>query len=770
MKQANEAIKKPSIWLRLLLPSVLVVVWLCAAGFGSSYFEKITDISSNDPATFLPNTAEATKVNQSIGTFYGTDALPAIIAFENKDKLSSTAIKKIDEVRAGLKDVHEVKGDIPPTLVADDGKSALIIVPLTKSEELTPAFSALQTKVSDAETGIDYKIGGPAAFSRDIQSAFSGIDGPLLFVALGVVFIILLVVYRSPFLPFMVLLTSMAALSTSVLTVWYMAHLGWVEINGQVQGILFILVIGAATDYSLLYLARLREELYNHKTILAATRAALKGSYEAILAAGGTVTIGLLCLLLSDLASNKALGPVGGVGIAFAVVSALTFLPAMLLLMGRFAFWPLRPNYAPEKTVDYTKQHKLWARVGRLVQNHPRRLWVGSTLVLLIACIGIFQLKAEGVSQNNIVLGYSEARETQAIIDRHFPSGSGTPAHIVANKDNYQKIIEKLDHDKGVETTTIVAAGSSAASIPVGKAEAALRQQVLDEVTIKRQQQLQELRTSIEKQLAGAPPAAINQAFTTASASIPSAEEIARNAYPFKDMQPKVVGDTVLLEATLTDSSDSAAARDTVVRLRQELKKADSRVLVGGMAAIQYDINQAAFHDQKVIVPAVLIAITIILGVLLRSIIAPILLLFTTIVSFGATIGIAALMFNHVWHFPGADPSMLLFGFIFLVALGIDYNIFLMTRIREEVGRADTKQGVTKALVLTGGVITGAGIVLAATFAALTIVPILFLAQIAFIVAFGVLLDTLLVRSLLTPALSLEVGRRIWWPSKLGKK
>jgi RND superfamily putative drug exporter len=185
------------------------------------------------------------------------------------------------------------------------------------------------------------------------------------------------------------------------------------------------------------------------------------------------------------------------------------------------------------------------------------------------------------------------------------------------------------------------------------------------------------------------------------------------------------------------------------------------------MRIIVIATNQASSHDRKVIIPVVLVAITIILMLLLRSIIAPVLLLLTTVLSFGASLGVAAILFNNVWQFPGADPSVILYGFVFLVALGIDYNIFLMTRVREETLKIGTRKGVIKGLVVTGGVITSAGIVLAATFAALAVIPILFLFQLAFIVAFGVLMDTIVVRSLLVPALIRDFGPIVWWPSRL---
>jgi RND superfamily putative drug exporter len=237
---------------------------------------------------------------------------------------------------------------------------------------------------------------------------------------------------------------------------------------------------------------------------------------------------------------------------------------------------------------------------------------------------------------------------------------------------------------------------------------------------------------------------------------------------PAIDPIPKVVDGQVLINATLTYQPDSPDAEKVVKELRTSLADVDPGVLVGGETAIALDTNETAQADLTKIIPIVLAVIFIILMLLLRSIVAPLLLIFSVVVSFGATLGVSALVFNNLFNFPGADASVPLFGFVFLVALGIDYNIFLMTRVREESLQLGTRPGILRGLAVTGGVITSAGVILAATFAALGVIPILFLVQLAFIVAFGVILDTILVRSLLVPAMAYDIGRKIWWPSKLG--
>ena len=727
--------KKVSLWARLAFPVVFIAVWLVVSGVGGPYFGKIDQVSSTDLTTFLPKNAESTKVNNELSKFSDSTTIPLLVVFDKHNQtLTTSDMSALKAATTSLQNVHGVKDVVSVPIQSTDMRAAFSVVPLDKGGDFKQILADIKAKLAAAQLATNYKLTGPASFAEDLQNAFSGIDGTLLFVALAVVFAILLVVYRSPFLPIIVLVAAMCALSAAILVVWHLAKAGVVQLNGQVQGILFILVIGAATDYSLLYIARYREELARFETPWQASLAALKSSFEPIVAAAGTVAAGLLCLLASDLGSNKALGPVGGIGVGFALLAALTFLPALLLLLGRGAFWPRRPKYEPALRDSYEHRHPAWKRIGALVQRYPRRIWIISVVLLLIACTGIFQLKADGVPQNDLVLGYSEARDGQNVLDAHFPSGSGSPVLVLVSQAHQDAVVKVLDADRGVDTVSIAATGVNSGSAPVGKYEQTIKQQILNQAT------------------------AAHMA------------RFAENLYPFKNAKTTIADGTVLLEATLKDPADSFTARDTVVRLRGNVKAVDNGAMLGGATAIQYDTNQAAIRDRTVIIPLILVVITIILMLLLRSVVAPLVLLLTTVLSFGTTMGISAYLFNYVWQFPGSDPAVIIFGFVFLVALGIDYNIFLMTRVREETLRLGVRAGTVKGLVVTGGVITSAGVVLASTFAALGVIPIMFLAQIAFIVAFGVLLDTIVVRSLLVPALTLQIGSRMWWPNRHIKK
>ncbi|MEV7646284.1 MMPL family transporter [Arthrobacter sp. NPDC089319] len=694
-------------WLRMLLPALVVVAWLAAAGLGGPTFGKLSDVSTNDQAGFLPASAESTAAGEWQERFRDSDAVPAIAVVEFDEPIQPQQLADYAPLAGQLAEAaglerggaNQVVGPIP----SEDFQAVQFIVPvqedLDAGEVVTDLRAVLAAELPESATGY---VTGPAGFIADLVEAFGGIDGLLLRVALGAVFVILLLVYRALLLPFLVLLTSVFALCAAILVVYWFALQGWIQLSGQSQGILSILVIGAATDYALLLTARYREALGEQESTWAAMKAAYRGAVEPIAASGATVILALLCLLFSDLNSNRSLGPIAAIGIVFAVLAALTFLPAVLLLTGRSAFWPIvpRPGHhahvaRSENAVAGTEGMRgLWLRVANLVARRPRATWMVSVLLLVAGATGVLQLQAHGVPQSELVLVKTDSADGQDALVRHFDAGAGSPAVVVADSGKRDQVLEVVRGEDGVA----------------------------------------------------------------------SAEFFTR------DDQVVELDGRVMINATLEDVPDSDAAEATVADLRSALDAADPQALVGGVTAVALDTNVTAQADLLKITPMVLSVILLILILLLRSILAPVLLILSVALSYLTALGVSALVFNHVFGFPGADATVPLYGFVFLVALGIDYNIFLMTRVREESLRLGTRPGILRGLGSTGGVITSAGVVLAATFAALGVIPILFLGQLAFIVALGVLLDTVLVRSLLIPALSYDIGPNIWWPSKLARK
>ena len=710
MKRTKVGRERVPFWLRWLVPAVLVLTWLGLAGVGGPTFGRLEEVSSNDQASFLPASAEATEAQDWQAKFRDSDEVPGIIVIEKSEAFTPPQLGELASLKADLENLKlgsTVIGPIP----SKDAKAVQFVVPIGSSVELKDAVKELRDTVKEAAPeGAQTFVTGPAGLAADLTAAFGGIDGILLLVALSAVFVILLIVYRSLLLPIMVLLTSVFALCAAILLVFGMAKAGWIQLNGQSQGILSILVIGAATDYALLFVARFREALTHTTNRTAAVLTAWRASFEPILASGATVIIALLCLLFSDLNSNKALGPVAAAGILCALFAALTLLPALMALLGRAAFWPFRPKLLPEDqrepelVTGLEGQKGLWRATGSLVSRRPRTVWVASVLLLLVAAGGLFQLKANGVPQTDVILTASNAVDGQDALARHFDAGSGSPAVVVADQAKAAEVLDKVKADDGVGEAYLLGPGN----VPI----------------------------------TGAP-------------GTPSA--------------PDVRDGKVLINATLKNAADSLEAEETIKSLRTEVKAVDSSALVGGVTATALDTNTTAQRDLLVIIPVVLVVILFILMLLLRSIVAPVLLVLSVVLSYAAALGVSAFVFNNLFGFPGADATVPLFGFVFLVALGVDYNIFLMSRVREESLKHGTRPGILRGLVVTGGVITSAGVVLAATFAALGVIPIMFLVQLAFIVAFGVLLDTVLVRSLLVPALAYDIGPRIWWPSKLGR-
>ncbi|MFE6524433.1 MMPL family transporter [Streptomyces sp. NPDC057794] len=680
---------------RWLVPLVLLLVWLGAGGTLGPYAGKLGEVATNDQAAFLPRSAESTRVLDARAAFDQSETVPAIVVW-TADGQRLPADRRAEATRAvaGLAGERGVVGRPSPALPSEDGEALQAVVPLAPDlgDELPAVLDAVR-EAAGRVPGTTARIAGPAASQADLSDAFAGIDGLLLGVALGAVLLILLLVYRSVLLPFLIILGSVFALGVACAVVYALAERDVVRVDGQVQGILSILVIGAATDYALLLAARFREELALRGDRSAAAVAAVRRSSGAITASAATVALGLLALLASDLTNNRALGPVGAIGIACAVLTTLTFLPAALALLGRTAYWPSRPK-APQESAEGSG---VWRRVARTVDGRPRRTWVITALVLTACAAFAPSLSSRGVPLDEIFVNDAPSVAAQRTLGEHFPGGSGNPAVIIADADRAAEVTAAARSTEGVAS-----AGAVSASGRPGAGE------------------------------------------------------------------PLVVDGRVRIDATLEAAADSDAAKATVERLRTEVHAVPGAgALVGGYTAQQYDTQQTAAHDRTVIVPIVLTVILLILMALLRSLLVPVLLVATVGLNFLATLGVSALVFEHLLGFSGTDASVPLYGFVFLVALGVDYNIFLMSRVREEALVHGNRQGVLRGLTTTGGVITSAGVVLAATFAALMVIPLAFLVQIAFIVAFGVLLDTLVVRSLLVPALMIDVGPRAWWPSVL---
>ena len=714
--------KKPSHRKPLVIALLVIIGWFGVGGVAGPLFGKLSSVQTNDSTGFLPSSAESTKASE-IGTKFtaaDTKLLPALVIFSGTADAQGLAkvasftqqltMAKVPETTKTVGD-YLAKGAQLIPVPSQDGKGILVSVPLdndklsvplSNNKPALPEVVAAIRIAADTVPGFESHVTGIGGILADLFGSFGSIDTDLLLITLLVVGIILIIVYRSPVLWFIPLFAAVMALSVGGGIVYLLAKNGTIALDGQSQGILSVLVIGAATDYALLLIARYREELHHFDSRVEAMKVALKGVFEPIVASGLTVIAGLLVLGLSDLKSVRSLGPVAAIGILSAQLVMLTLLPAILVLCGRWIFWPKVPR---NNDVD-ERLSGIWSKVSDTVGRSPRRVWVGSGLLLVISAGFAVQLNTSGLSQTEAFTGKPDSVVGLTKLSEHFPAGSGDPTLIYVPVKDTKKVLSVLEAFSGVDNAKVTMGGPATAPV---------------------------------------------------------------NPLDLADYGAKVVDGWTQIEAILDQPADSVAAQNYIPTMREVVHAVSPTALVGGSTAANFDIQVANLHDRNLIIPVALLVIGIILALLLRSLVAPILLMATTVLSFGATLGICHLVFTHVFKFAGTDGAFPLFSFVFLVALGIDYNIFLMTRIREEAKRLGTREGILKGVTVTGGVITSAGIVLAATFAVLATLPLVFLVELGFAVAFGVLLDTIIVRSLLVPALSYEMNAKVWWPSALAK-
>ncbi len=670
----------------------VLVFWLIVVAVAWPLSGKLTGAEKNDAQAWLPAKAESTQVLKLQSTFQSPNVFPAVVVYDRPSGLTTAdRHKALLDAGAFAGVPGAVQHRIAGPFFAADGKAAQTLVPVNLGSKgwngATAAVDKLRSIAQSNGGGLSVHIAGPLGSAADSAKSFSGIDTTLLFATLAVVIVLLLITYRSPALWLLPVITAAIALTSAEALIYLLAVHAGLTVNGQSAGILNVLVFGAGTDYALLLTARYREELRRHEDRHEAMAVALRRAGPAIIASAGTVIISLLTLTIAELNSTKGMGPVLAIGVGVALAAMITLLPALLVIFGRWIFWPVRPRFGSAEPTS----SGLWARVGRRVAVRPRVVWVSTALVLAAMAVGLTGLKASGLTAAQSFSGHHpDSVVGQQVLDNNFPAGVGQPVVVVGN---------------AVASTT-------------------------------------QLRTAF--------------------AGVPGITAVTL---------PQVHGSHAFLEGTLTMPPDSQAAYTTIDRVRAAVHAVPgAHALVGGNTAVNLDVQRAAAHDRNVIIPLILAVVFVILALLLRAIIAPIMLIATVVLSFAAALGVSALVFSHVFHFGGADTSFPLFVFVFLVALGIDYNIFLMTRVREETKRYSTRRGALIGLAATGGVITSAGAVLAGTFAVLGTLPITFLAEIGFAVAFGVLLDSIIVRSVLVTALNLDIGSKVWWPSRLARE
>ncbi|WP_432075622.1 MMPL family transporter [Streptomyces wuyuanensis] len=659
---------------------LVLAAWLLLAVALGPLAGRLGEVEDTSANAFLPRGAESARVNTELERFRTDTVMPAVVVYTGDG-----ARTKAEADRAAFAGFAADGERIPPPLPSDDGEALMTVVPLSTEEDgLTDTVDEMRRIAGEgAPPGVRAEVGGPAGSLTDQVAVFDTLDSTLMIATGLVVAVLLLLTYRSPVLwLFPLLAVGFAAVLTQVGT-YLLARYAQLPVDPQSAGILMVLVFGVGTDYALLLIARYREELHLHEDRHAAMAVALRRSGPAVLASAGTIAVGLACLALADVNSSRSMGLVGAVGVVCGFLAMVTVLPALLVIAGRWVFWPFVPRYGTQAR----KARTVWSRVGAAVARHPRWSWLMSaavTCVLALSATGI----GMGLQHSEMFQDKPESVVAQERISAHYPSGSSDPAVIVVKTD------------RSAEVRAVASEVPGVARVEDG------------------------------------------------------------------DRTPG--GELAALSVVLEDAPDSGAAKDTVDRLRASVHSVDGAgALVGGTTAQTLDTQRAAARDLRTVIPAVLAVVLLVLVWLLRSLVGPLLLLGTVVLSYFAALGASNILFEHVLGHAGVDWSLPLMGFVFLVALGIDYNIFLMHRVREETGRLGHLRGVLEGLSSTGGVITSAGVVLAATFAVFAALPLVTMVQMGVLVGIGVLLDTFLVRTVLVPALALDLGHWFWWPGRL---
>jgi putative drug exporter of the RND superfamily len=665
----------------------VVALWLLVTAGAFSFASRLPEVQDDAVASRLPASAESTRALEKLTPFRDPDALPTIVVYEAESgRLTNDQLGAIAAQKAELGELEGVHGEVVGPFSSDDGRATENLVTFDfgpNGWKDMPAAAEQVRRVAELD-GVTVHLTGAGGAAADAHEAYAGIDSTLLLGTLGVVLLLLLLTYRSPVLWLLPILSAVVGLYTAEAVVYLLARYAGLAVSGESRGILTVLVIGAGTDYALLLVARYREELRRHEDRHDAMAFALHRATPALLASAATVSLGMLCLSLADLRSTAGLGPVNAVGVAVTFLVMVTLLPALLVVVGRWVFWPKRPAFGSDEPTS----SGLWAAVGRWIAPRARKVWIGTAAVLAVACLGVFELDASGLSSEEQYTRSFDSVVGQEVLADHALTDNSNPITVVSDAGEAFEVEAALLDMEGLGEPT----------------------------------------------------------------------------------SPAVRGDVAVVSAPITTDAASQASFDKVREVRDVVHAIPgAHALVGGTAPILLDIETASARDNAVVIPVVLLVVMLILTLLLRALVSPLLLVGTVVLSFGAALGISALIFQHVFGFEHADAAFPLFVFVFLVALGVDYNIFLMTRVKEEARERGTRPGSLVALSATGGVITSAGLVLAATFVVLGTMPIVFFVQLGTAVALGVMLDTLIVRSVLVTALNLDLGSRIWWPSKLDR-
>ena len=803
---------------------VVFLVWIVGIFIAAGPAQlptKFADAENNESTSFLPGDAESTKALTATEDLQGGELAPAVIVYERRSGLTPADLRKIQEdvkrltserfpgvvpdgatAAAGGEAGSSSEGPAPeggqpptdqgavpegcggPTTTipgqpedyapfvgpgcSADGKAAIVTAYIKGDGEGDTILDPVQfwrDTVSNPGGGLQVKITGGAGYGADAIEIFESINGTLLLAAVTLVIVLLILIYRSPIFLFVPLAAVIFAEILARSLGYGLSELG-VTINGQSSSIMSIMVLGAGTDYALLIVARYREELHHTLDRHEAMAAAMRSAGPAVLASAATVIAALFCLTIAKVNGTSGMGPIVAMGVACAALSMLTLLPALLTIFGRRAFWP----FVPHSTEWLAPEGVQAGRMRRRIADGPRvpatLMVIGASLIVLlllpIVILNSLLHKATRGLIPSFIVGPLDRAVFKPYELRRFRH-----EHLADETHGFWKRVG----DWVARQPRRVAIGSTAVLLVCCAGLAFFSTDLTTNDSYRTSVESVEGQDILSRHYPAGASAPVD-IVVPGEGDVPAVRSAVARVEGVEAVSgPVARGDRgVLIQGVIEPEPYSTEAFDLIDPIRDAAHGAADGTLVGGASAVEFDVREAAAWDSAVIPPIVLIVVFLILALLLRAVVAPLVLIGTVILSFLAALGVGYFAFDVIFDFPGSDPSLPLFAFVFLVALGVDYNIFLVARAREEAMKHGTREGILRALAVTGGVITSAGIVLAGTFSVLAVLPLVFLTEIGFIVAFGVLLDTFLVRSVLVPALVLLIGPRVWWPSALARK
>lgn len=771
---------------------VTVIVWLLLAGLFTVIAPKLADVYNNSVTQSIPSNANSQVAQRLLlKEFPSSLGTPAIVVFYNPGGLTNADRARVKQASEWLtsnqkpSDVGAVLSiftvsQAASQLNSQDGTTTTMIVTLngsTSDVAFQTTVKAIRDEIQHVTAGspLQAHVTGPAGVVDDAVLIFSSVDIKLLLVTVGLVLILLIVLYRSPILALLPLICVGWALQLVDAALGFAGKAGFFGVSQQATSIMTVLLFGAGTDYTIFIVSRFREELYRTEEKHEAMRNTMRAVGEAIVSSAGTVILALLTLTFAAIGLYSSLGPALAIAIFVMLLVGLTLIPALLVLFGRAAYWPFVPRYRSEQARGRQPQalRGFWGYLATWTARH--RIWAvgGSLLLLVILALG----NIGSQPTFNFLTAFRDPTDSSqgyAILQQHYAAGTLAPTTVLIQ-------LEGTTPDTYKHLVQIDAITTAMQKVPgVARVEGPTRPDggapLLDPATF--QASLANVPLAVLQAIrngGGAPPAC-------QGANCPPTNPLLNDtigAYAASISYVSPDTSTFQLSVVLSDDPYSLAAINRIDTLRQAIDTAlnstglggntptHAAAYIAGQTSLLADTYQYNQHDTLLIVPLVLLLVAIVLGLLLRSLIAPLYLLGAVTLNFFAAIGISSFFFQRIQGQDGFSYAIPLYTFIFLVALGADYTIFLMSRVREETSKQGLEKGVPYAVSRTGGVITSAGLILAGTFGVLTTLPLNILYQLGICVAVGILLDTFVVRGLLVPGLVLLLGKWNWWPGRV---